>query len=184
MRKPLWFGYWISLCLFIACGRVPEGTSDESTTLLHLDIPTYQIKQEILVGKVTHIIHSVEALARISADKTLDPFKMIAKDMPAEPGRMWYHVKGSIQNRGLDSSSVNVTSVVMLDIQRREYQANTKTVKFIPDEKMLTSIPIRAGETVDWEAYFSVPKDIPPKDLRLKVTDLTFLMEEIALVKF
>lgn len=176
--------------LLVSCNKKAEkkaeetAKTEESKPVVKEEEPKTvlgKINEPVNVGEIEHTILLAEKLDKIPADNTIKQFKSIAKDLPAEKDMIWYHLKGKITNKSKKASSANVTAVVLVDANEKEFKANPKTAKYIDSKKMLTSIAIKPDETIEWEAYYVVPKDA--KGLKARVSDLTFGMKDIAFVK-
>ena len=194
--KKLLFLLTISFCFtFLACNKAKkeeekkeenkteEKKSEETSEKKDVNpaTPMGKVNEVVKAGEIEHTITLVEKLDKIPAANAIPQFKSITKDMPADKDMVWYHLKGKITNKSKKASSANITAIVLMDKEDKEFKASTKVVKYVPGDKMLTSIQVQPDQTIEWEAYYSIPQKA--EGLKARVSDLSFGMKDKAFIQ-
>jgi hypothetical protein len=133
-------------------------------------------------GGILHQITLTEKLDTIPEKNTLPERKNIARPMPAPQDSVWYHLRGTFTNNTTTSLNASISAVRLVGAEGTEFSASVATVLYVPNNRMITYIPVPVGVPTAWEAYFLVPKNTTVS--KIKVTDLTFDMKNIAYIPF
>lgn len=133
----------------------------------------YALNEVAVAGSIDHIVSFVEKLDAIPASYATEKFKKSAKDLPASEGFVWYHIKGSTSNKSAKSASVKSISLKLKDAAGNEYKMDTKVAVYVEREKLPTSIQVQPTQTVEWEAYYMLPKNA--SGIQLMASDLKFV---------
>lgn len=164
-----------------SCGNnTPTTESTYAPTKMNATAQTVGMNEPVTVGGITHSITFAETLETIPADRTMEQFKSIAKELPAQSGYTFIHLKGSVKNGTQETQSIDSNALKVVDADGLEYPFSTDVTLYIDNEKMPTFIEVPAGETKEWEAYYSVPTE--QTNLTVKVTDLQLIPESLAYI--
>ena len=166
------------LALFVsACSSQTGSTGSDESHSDNESAKTYSMNEVAIAGPGAYTVTFAEKMDSIPAANTLPDFESIAQDTPAAEGFMWVHVKGTLENLGKESTSLNSTSLHVQDEDGNVYKTATDTSIYVPSEKSPVYISVEPTQTVDWEAYFMVPKDA--KGLVLYGNDLSYVPEAV-----
>ncbi|MFA6475623.1 MAG: DUF4352 domain-containing protein [Patescibacteria group bacterium] len=134
---------------------------------------TYAVGEDAPAGDVIHKVTLVEQMDVIPASATLPEWKIIAEDTPAAEGFTWLHIKGTVTNNSKESGTVTTRGIYVIDADENQFDASTDTTIYVDSDKSPIYISVQPTQTVEWDGYFTVPKD--STGLALVGNDLSFL---------
>lgn len=182
MRKNIFISVAIASTMLVlaGCGSTATNSTTSNTKAETQKAKVYTVGQEAPAGVFAHTVKSVEALAEIPADYTIEEFANIAEAQPAPDGFQYIHVTGNTKNNGKETDSVKSISLYVVDNAGNQYDLQTDVAIYVESDMMPTSIDVQPTQTVEWEAYYLVPTTA--KGLQFVATDLNFVPEDEAVI--
>ncbi len=182
MRKNILVSMAIASTMLIlaGCGSTVTTNTSSDTKAETQKTKVYTVGQSAPAGVFTHTVTTVEALAEIPADYTIEEFASIAEAQAAPDGFQYIHVNGTTTNNGKETDSVKSISLYIVDNAGNQYDLQTDVAIYVESDMMPTSIDVQPTQTVEWEAYYLVPTTAT--GLQFVATDLNFVPEDEAVI--
>ena len=119
-----------------------------------------------IAGDATHDIQHLEAMRVLPESRAEAQHRGFASEREAEPGHVWYVVRGRSANTSFDQREFRGNDIDIMDGTGKEYTPSWSPAIFQPESMQLQTTALDPGGYKHWLAFFEIPEDAVGLSLR------------------